>query len=136
MNHREVASMNGKISRQGRQVLAVLSERRVHLTAEEIVRLLPDVGQATVYRSLEQLERLGQIRKLNLGKRSAYYEYARENHMHFVCDRCSEVIDVACDVTGVAREAGALFGHRVDRVEVTAGGLCAACIAQEQKEQQ
>ena len=128
--------MNGKISRQGRQVLAVLSEQRIHLTSEEIVRRLPDVGQATVYRSLEQLERMGQIRKLNLGQRSAYYEYARENHMHFVCERCRQVIDVACDVTGVAREAGALFGHRVDRVGVTAGGLCAACIAQEKKEQQ
>lgn len=128
--------MKGKISRQGRQVLAVLSEQRIHLTAEEIVRRLPDVGQATVYRSLEQLERMGQIRKLNLGQRSAYYEYARENHMHFVCERCRQVIDVACDVTGVAREAGALFGHRVDRVGVTAGGLCAACIAQEKKEQQ
>ncbi|WP_102412637.1 transcriptional repressor [Beduinella massiliensis] len=128
--------MSERISRQGRQVLAALSSERVHLTADEIVRKLPDIGQATVYRNLDQLERMGQIKRLNLGQRSAYYEYVRDNHIHFVCDRCHEVYDVSCDVTGLVREVNALSGHRTDRVEVTSSGLCAECMKQEKKEQQ
>lgn len=129
-------AMSERISKQGRQVLSTLSSERVHMTADEIVRRLPEIGQATVYRNLDQLERMGQIKRLNLGQRSAYYEYVRDNHIHFVCERCRRIYDVACDVTGVVREMNALSGHRTDRVEVNSSGLCADCIQREKNEQQ
>jgi len=123
--------MNGRISAQAKTVLAVLAEKRCHLTAEEILASLENIGTATVYRALDHLTELGLIRKLSVGKKSAVYEYIRDQHMHFVCGRCGMVHDVQADLTGMIREAARCCGHRVDWAEVTAHGLCRGCIAKE-----
>lgn len=119
--------MNVRISTQAKTVLAVLADKRCHLTAEEILESLDSIGTATVYRALDHLAELGLIRKLSVGKKSAVYEYVRDQHMHFVCDRCGIVYDVPTDVTGMIREACKCCGHRVDWSEVTAHGVCKSC---------
>ena len=119
--------MNGRISAQAKAVLAVLAEKRCHLTAEEILSSLDNIGTATVYRALDHLTELGMIRKLSVGKKSAVYEYIRDQHAHFVCNRCGAVYDVPADLTGMVREASRCCGHRTEWAEVTARGICKAC---------
>ena len=119
--------MNGRISTQGKAVLAVLAQKRCHLTAEEILASLDSIGTATVYRALDHLTELGMIRKLSVGKKSAVYEYIRDQHVHFVCGRCGIVYDVPADLTGMVREASRCCGHEVEWAEVTAHGICKAC---------
>ena len=124
--------MSGRISAQAKTVLEVLASRRCHLTAEEILASLDHIGTATVYRALDHLTEMGLIRRLSVGKRSAVYEYIRDQHMHLVCSRCGSVIDVQADMTGVIREAARCCGHQVDFAEVTAHGMCRACCEKEQ----
>ena len=119
--------MKEKISAQAQMVLAVLSETRCHLTAEEILASLDNIGTATVYRSLDHLTELGLIRRLSLGKKSAVYEYARSNHMHFVCNRCGYVYDIQADLSGMIQEAAKCCNHESQWCEVTAHGICDAC---------
>lgn len=119
--------MNGRISAQAKAVLAVLAEKRCHLTAEEILSSLDSIGTATVYRALDHLTELGMIRKLSVGKKSAVYEYIRDQHAHFVCNRCGTVYDVPADLTGMVREASSCCGHRTEWAEITARGICKAC---------
>lgn len=119
--------MNGRISTQAKVVLAVLAEKRCHLTAEEILSSVDSIGTATVYRALDHLTELGIIRKLSVGKKSAVYEYIRDQHAHFVCNRCGTVYDVPADLTGMVREASSCCGHRTEWAEITARGICKAC---------
>ena len=119
--------MTTRISTQARAVLGVLAERRCHLTAEEILDSLDNIGTATVYRALDHLTELGMIRRLALGKKSAVYEYVRDSHVHFVCNGCGRVYDIQADFSGMVKEAARLCGHEVDWVEVTAHGTCSAC---------
>ena len=119
--------MTTRISTQARAVLGVLAERRCHLTAEEILDSLDNIGTATVYRALDHLTELGMIRRLALGKKSAVYEYVRDSHVHFVCNRCGRVYDIQADFSGMVKEAARVCGHQVDWVEVTAHGMCSAC---------
>ena len=119
--------MNGRISAQAKAVLAVLAEKRCHLTAEEVLSSLDSIGTATVYRALDHLTELGMIRKLSVGKKSAVYEYIRDQHAHFVCNRCGAVYDVPADLTGMVREASRCCGHSAEWAEVTARGICKAC---------
>lgn len=119
--------MSERMSAHTRAVLSVLSERRCHLTAEEILSQMDGVGTATVYRALDHLTETGQIRRLSLGRKSAVYEYIRDAHMHFVCDRCGAVCDIGADFSGMIREAAKCSGHRVNWAEITAHGLCSAC---------
>jgi len=120
--------MSTRISTQARAVLGVLAERRCHLTAEEILDSLDNIGTATVYRALDHLTELGMIRRLALGKKSAVYEYIRDSHVHFVCHRCGHVYDIQADFSGMVKEAARVCGHCVDWVEVTAHGTCSACV--------
>ncbi|MBR4039842.1 MAG: transcriptional repressor [Clostridia bacterium] len=120
--------MSTRISTQARAVLNVLAERRCHLTAEEILESLDNIGTATVYRALDHLTELGMIRRLGLGKKSAVYEYVRDSHVHFVCNRCGQVYDIHADFSGMVKEAARVCGHQVNWVEVTAHGMCCACL--------
>ncbi|MBR3796376.1 MAG: transcriptional repressor [Clostridia bacterium] len=122
--------MSARISAHARTVLNLLAERRCHLTAEEILAGLDGIGTATVYRALDHLTELGLIRRLSLGKKSAVYEYIRDSHMHFVCSRCSKVYDVQADLSGMIREASKICGHHVNWGEVTAHGMCSACLGE------
>ena len=119
--------MNPRISAHAKTVLGILAERRCHLTAEEILSSADGIGTATVYRALDHLTELGLIRRLSLGKKSAIYEYIRDQHIHFVCNRCGEVFDIPTDLSGMIREAARLCGHHVNWTEVTAHGICKAC---------
>lgn len=125
--------MNTRISSHARSVLKVLQDRRCHLTAEEILESLDNIGTATVYRALDHLTELGMIRRLALGKKSAVYEYIRESHMHFVCSCCGLVYDIQTDFSGMGREAARICGHEVSWTEVTSHGVCSACLAKEQE---
>jgi len=120
--------MNERISANAKTVLNLLAEKRCHLTAEEIIRDLDHIATATVYRALDHLTELGHIRRLSLGKKSAVYEYIRDSHVHFVCSRCGKVYDVSADFTGMTREAAKVCGHHVNWAEITAHGMCSACL--------
>ena len=119
--------MSMRISAQAKTVLNVLAERRCHLTAEEILANLDNIGMATVYRALDHLTELGLIRRLALGKKSAVYEDVRDSHVHFVCSGCGQVYDIQADFSGMVKEAARVCGHDVNWVEVTAHGMCSAC---------
>ena len=123
--------MKARISAQAKMVLGVLSEKRCHLTADEILESLDGIGTATVYRALDHLTEMGLIRRLPVGKKSAVYEYIRTNHMHFVCERCGNIFDIEADFTGMAAEAAKHFGHRVSWCEMTGHGVCRDCLEKE-----
>lgn len=122
--------MSERISAHAKTVLGVLAGRRCHLTADEILSSTEGIGTATVYRALDHLTELGLIRRLSLGKKSAVYEYVRDSHVHFVCNRCQKVYDVQTDFSGMVKEAAKFCGHRVNWAEVTAHGMCSACASQ------
>jgi AraC-like DNA-binding protein len=86
----------------------------------------------TTSRACKKLTEMGLIRRLSVGKRSAVYEYIRDQHMHLVCSRCGGVIDVQADMTGMIREAARCCGHQVEFAEVNAHGICKACCDLEQ----
>ena len=57
-----------------RRVVELLAGESCAVTALEIDRRLEGVGRASVYRSLEQLEELGLVQRVDLGTDSAGYE--------------------------------------------------------------
>ena len=57
-----------------RQVIELLEGEHCAVTALEIDRRLPSVGRATVYRTLEQLEELELVYRVDVGGETAAYE--------------------------------------------------------------
>jgi Fur family ferric uptake transcriptional regulator len=114
-----------------RQVVELLGTRGCAVTALEIDRNLPEVGRATVYRALEQLETLGLIQKVDLGGDAAGYERvdpSGHHHHHIVCQQCGRV--VAFEDEGLEQAIVALAKRpdfNVSSHEVTLRGECADC---------
>jgi len=77
-----------------RQVIELLEGERCAVTALEIDRRLPAVGRASVYRTLEQLEQLGLINRVDVGGEVAAFERNDPggHHHHMVCVRCGRLV--------------------------------------------
>jgi Fur family transcriptional regulator, ferric uptake regulator len=89
------------------------------------------VGLASVYRTLELLEDMRLVQKLDMGEGTARYEPAHpggEHHHHIVCERCGNVAafeDPALEraIERLARRVE----YAVDAHDVTLRGECPAC---------
>jgi Fur family ferric uptake transcriptional regulator len=133
-------SIVGALDRAGhrltdpRRSLAVLiAEQAGHFTAAELVtgaRRL-GVGRATVFRTLEILEDLGVVERLDLPSgEHAYVVCGPAHHHHVVCSRCGRTNEIDDPrLRQVVREIAKRTGYRVDDHRLELFGLCPACLA-------
>jgi Fur family ferric uptake transcriptional regulator len=114
-----------------RQVVELLGREGCALTALEIDRRLPEVGRATVYRALEQLEGLGLIQRVDVKGDAAGFERVEpggHHHHHIVCERCGRVVAFEDEQLEHAITAlGARPDFTVSSHEVTLRGECDRC---------
>lgn len=96
-----------KVTPQRQRILQVFEEHREeHLSAEDVYSLLrddsPDIGLATVYRTLEMLEELGFLHRIEFGDGKSRYELATSDsahaHHHLICLSCGTVIEFGDDL--------------------------------------
>lgn len=119
-----------------RRVLAeLIAERQGHFTAADLVaasrvRRL-GVGRATVFRTLEALEVLGLVERIDLPSgEHAYVACARAHHHHVVCSRCGRTSDIEdAGLKTVVHEIARRTGYRVDEHRLELFGLCPGCLA-------
>jgi len=117
-------------------VLELIGNQDCVLSAREIADELRDdgrrVGVATVYRTLELLEGMRLVQRLDVGDGSARYEPAlpgrEHHHHHLICDRCGRVtpfddpkLERAID------ELGRRLDYAVDDHDVILRGECPQC---------
>jgi len=88
----------GRITSARRALVTALLEYDGHPTAEGLAAAVqarqPDVHQTTIYRILDDLERLGVVEHTHLGHGPAVYHLSESAHPHVVCERCGVVIEV------------------------------------------
>jgi len=98
-----------RLTPQRRLVLQIFLENKErHLSAEEVYQFSRDkneeIGIATVYRTLELLEGLGLLRKMNFGDGRSRYELIQpdvtehHHHHHLLCLSCNRIFEVEEDL--------------------------------------
>lgn len=129
-----IRSAGGRATLPRRAILAVLLDHQdVHPSAEHITssvrRRYPDVADSTVYRFLEELERLRIIRAVTLGSGPTLYHFAEDaDHHHLACEACGQVTEIPARVlAGVRRTIRRDYGFDVDATHLTLMGRCASC---------
>ena len=79
-------------------VLRFLDLHRVHPTVEEIYlavkKQLPTLSKTTVYNVLELLEGKKIIKSISGSDGREHFDFNRNAHGHFKCERCGRVFDV------------------------------------------
>lgn len=103
----ELKKKGYKLTPQRRSIVDTIIENEgQHLTAEEIYDKVkkdcPEIGLATVYRTILVLEELGVISRLDLNDGCSRYEIVHSNeahrHHHLICSICSSVSEVQDDL--------------------------------------
>lgn len=96
-------SYNHKLTPQRELVLkTLLKHEHNHMNADDIYLLVkekdPDIGLATVYRTLELLSELRIVQKLHFGDSVTRYEFSSEeeahHHHHLICLKCGKVEEI------------------------------------------
>lgn len=116
-----------------RQVIELLDGESCALTALEIDRRLPKVGRATVYRTLEQLEELELVHRVDVGGETVAFERndPSGHHHHLVCVRCGRLVpfedqELEQAIHAVAERAD----FEVTAHDVLLRGVCPRCQGQ------
>ena len=129
-----------KVTTQRVAILEVLSNRPdEHLTAEEIYdcvkEMFPDIGLATVYRTIQVLSELKLIDKLNLNDGYTRYEIGKEgiessshHHHHLICLDCGQLFSFQDDLLDrLEAKIEESMGFTVVNHEVKLYGTCLEC---------
>jgi Fe2+ or Zn2+ uptake regulation protein len=103
-----------------------------HFTAEEIYtkvkKGLPRISLATVYRNLQKLTELGEVKQTIISGRTLY-EKAHGNHSHFFCIKCKSVEDIGIQedtLTATLKRKG----YHLETLDIIATGICRQCSKQ------
>lgn len=83
---------------------AILKELRMnhdHPTADKLYenlrKKLPQISLGTVYRNLEQMAKMGTIRKLSLCGHQKRFDGDLSHHFHIRCPRCDSITNIKVD---------------------------------------
>ena len=114
----------------------LLDNQQNHLSAEEVFMCLkqthPDIGLATVYRTLEILTQLNVTKKVVFEDGLARYDLGRSNqthfHHHLLCTYCGKIEEVFEDLlTDIEKGIEMKYKFKVQDHRLTFHGICQNC---------
>lgn len=130
-----------KVTTQRLAVLTALSQGTdSHLTAEEIYELVktsnPDIGLATVYRTIQLLLELKIIDRIHLDDGYVRYELGHvyedgdsHHHHHLICVKCGRVMSFQGDLLDeFEKKMESKTGFQIQDHDVKLYGYCADCL--------
>lgn len=129
-----------KVTQQRLLVLSVLAENSGrHMAAEEvhvqIMHAYPDIGLATVYRTLQLFHEMQLVDRINLDDGCVRYELGhlfegetKHSHHHLICRSCGEVFSFEDDLLDeLEAHIEKVTGFHVLDHELKFYGECKAC---------
>lgn len=135
---KEVLKEKGyKLTPQRRAILnGIIDSEGAHLTAEELYDLVkidcPEIGLATVYRTVQLLEEMGVVCKLDLDDGRSRYELCQgddsHQHHHLICNSCNRVIEVQGDLLHEIEEViEEKYKFKIENHSLKFYGICEEC---------
>jgi len=123
--------MNRQTKQRG-AILRLLKAGYCHLTADQIYdevrKGIPNISKGTVYRNLKVLRELGLVSELNLNDTVSRFEAKRDDHYHFRCERCGQVVDVDEPIDEeLDRRIAERTGFKILCHQLEFRGLCHDC---------
>lgn len=126
-----------KLTLQRRSVLDVLIKHcNEHLSTEEIYDKVkenyPEIGLATVYRTVQLFEEMGIVDRLNFDDGCSRFELSSEDtvhhHHHLICESCNRVFEVENDLLDeIEKEIERKYKFKIHDHNVMFYGICKDC---------
>ena len=88
---------------QRQLILETVQKSKQHMTAAQVYQLArkncPHLSLGTVYRNLNLLVDIGQLRRIGVPGEADRYDWQLETHQHLFCRRCKRVLNLAMNRT-------------------------------------
>lgn len=128
---------NLKMTPQRRRIFEKAFEVHEHFTVERMYEWLkaeegPAVSRATVYRTLEVLEKGGFIEAVETGRGEVVYEHVlgHEHHDHMVCRVCGRIEEFQDEeIEALQRKNAEKLGFVMTGHLLRLSGICPGCAA-------
>lgn len=127
-----------KITPQRLEILRAVQQHQCdHPSAELIFQAVkkryPAVSLATVYKTLETLVEIGEIRVAIVSQGKTRYDTRMDRHHHFICTVCGGVQDVEMrmDCLETCAPESLADKGKILRSEVNFHGICTSCEAKQ-----
>jgi len=134
---KQLSGAGYKLTPQREATVRVLLENEEdHLSAEDVFLLVreksPDIGLATVYRTLELLNELNVVDKIQFGDGVSRYDLRQEGaahfHHHLVCIECGAVDEIQEDLLeDVEAIVENKWNFKIKDHRLTFHGVCHRC---------
>jgi len=126
-----------RVTPQRELIYSLLAERPNHPTVEAVheavVAVLPTVSLRTVYQALHDLEAMGEINLVQVGKGPLRVDTRRDRHAHLRCTECGRLHDVDVDLSGLVLPIEQRRGFAIEGAELTFAGCCPTCAGDAQE---
>jgi Fur family transcriptional regulator, ferric uptake regulator len=129
-----IRESGSRVTVDRRAVVEALDGSGDHVTAEQLAEAVwvrhPDINLATIYRTLELLEKLEIAFHVHLGHGPSRWHLAGDVHHHLVCEVCDRVVEIPDSTFDPLRKR--LLndtGFVIDPHHFSLSGLCAVCAA-------
>lgn len=127
-----------KLTNQRRDILkAIVDNFQEHLSCEDVFNIVskenPEIGIATVYRTLQLFEKLNIVYKINFDDGLSRYELnlgtENHHHHHLICLGCGKVSEVKLDLLEALEDEIESEGNfKIIDHNVKFYGYCNKCI--------
>lgn len=122
-----------KHSRQRESIKEFLMTRKDHPTADVVYEnmklIYPNISLGTVYRNLSLLTDIGEIKKLSSFGGADRFDARTDQHCHFMCTECGQVIDLDIEeMNPLLEKAGENFKGEISHYNARFFGLCENCL--------
>lgn len=117
-------------------ILEAVKELHCHATADEIYDLIvmkhPNISRGTVYRNLNLLSDLGEIRKVEIPSGADRFDHECRAHYHARCVKCNKVFNVEMDyISDLQKNIKDTHGFEFTGHDLIFKGICQECNAVE-----
>ncbi len=123
---------HGGRATQARRLLLAALLQPGHHSAEEIAAAVrqqaPDVHLTTIYRNLDELERLHVIDRTYVSHGPATYHLASAAHGHLACESCGSITELPGEAFQTLSDiAMSMHGFAISPSHFAVPGRCACC---------
>lgn len=128
---------------QARDEILEILKKEKHLSASDIYLNLqknnPNIGIATIYRTLNLLVNIGILSKMDFGDGKGRYEISsaitrEEHHHHLVCEKCGRIIEYSDFMEeerkflkNLQKKLSEKFNFEIKNHLINFYGLCNSC---------
>ena len=119
-------------SQQREAILETIRGMKTHPTADEVYvevkKSMPNISLGTVYRNLEVLASLGEIKKLEVAGKKMRFDGGIRPHPHIICIRCGKVEDYPLSNFPEVKEGfDPGTGYTILECAINILGICPLC---------